>query len=126
MTTFCQHCKGEFQDNNFAIANGGYIHAKCGQVTMTTNDRMQWLAAHDWIVDARFFPVRCEVEGKWHWLDGPGHKTIYVRDSDGAGIILGGPRDVMTWQQLQDWVEGKRPEAKKPLQGQRNLFGDDE
>jgi hypothetical protein len=32
----------------------------------------------------------------------------------------------MTWQQLVEWVEGKQPEAKKPLQGQRNLFGDDE
>jgi hypothetical protein len=92
---------------------------------MTTNDRMQWLATHDWIVDQRFFPVRCEVDGKWHWLDGPGNKTIYVRDSDGAGIILGGPRDVMTWTQLTEWIEGKSPEVKKPLAGQRSLFGDE-
>jgi len=95
-------------------------------VPLTTKDRLQWLADHDWHADSQLYPVRCEVEGKWHWIDGPAQKTIYLRDSDGAGILLGGPREVLTWQQVQDWIEGKQlAAAKKPLTGQRSLFGDD-
>jgi len=32
---------------------------------------------------------------------------------------------VMTWEELQAWIQ-EQPEAKKPLEKQRNLFGDDE
>jgi hypothetical protein len=32
---------------------------------------------------------------------------------------------VMTWQELQAWIEAK-PEVKKSLPKERNLFGDDQ
>lgn len=39
--------------------------------------------------------------------------------------LLDGPRDeAMTFEQLQAWIDGS--DAKKPLLGQRSLFGDDE
>jgi len=31
----------------------------------------------------------------------------------------------MTWEEMQAWIQEK-PEVKKPLEKQRNLFGDDE
>lgn len=99
---------------------------KRGWLCVCSCDERTRIADHGWHADSKLYPVRCEVEGKWHWIDGPAQKTIYLRDSDGAGIILGGPREVLTWEQVQDWIEGKQQaEAKKPLTGQRSLFGDE-
>lgn len=128
--TFCQHCKGEFQDNNFAIADGGHIHAKCGQVTMTMKthgERRTWMESHGWRqASAPFRTVDIKGLGNCARFEEQNEpqRGLWMAISTGVSL-LDGPRDeAMTFEQLQAWIDGT--EAKKPLQGQKSLFGDDE
>lgn len=89
---------------------------------MTDNQRMQWLAERGWHHDASMGLISPALSGKYHWVDGPDNKTLYVRDTDGAFVILGGPKELGTWEQLQDLVEGRLDPVKKYLPGQKSLF----
>ena len=48
-------------------------------------------------------------------------EAFWLAANDGRAAILEENTPVKTWQELQEWIEEK-PEAKKPLAAQRNLF----
>ena len=52
-------------------------------------------------------------------------EEFWLAARDGSALVHTSSLPVMTWQELQAWIE-KKPEAKKSLSRGRNLFGDDE
>ncbi len=92
----------------------------------THGQRREWMEANCW--------YQIEMPAP-HDVRGIG-KSVRFEEQSGAlrglwmaistGVsLLDGPRDeAMTFEQLQSWIQGT--DAKKPLQGQRSLFGDDE
>ena len=48
-------------------------------------------------------------------------EEFWLAARDGSALVHTSSLPVMTWQELQEWIEEK-PEAKKPLAAQRNLF----
>lgn len=95
---------------------------------MTThNQRRQWLESHGW--QQIIMPNAHNVQGignshRFEEQSEP-HRGLWLGIFTGVAL-LDGPRDeAMTWKELTEWIEGKSPEAKKPLAGQRSLFGDE-
>jgi hypothetical protein len=52
-------------------------------------------------------------------------ESFWLAAGDGSAVIHGENTPVKTWEELQAWIT-EQPEAKKPLEKQRNLFGDDQ
>ena len=52
-------------------------------------------------------------------------EEFWLAARDGSALVHTSSLPVMTWQELQAWIE-KPPEPKKVLRMERNLFGDDE
>lgn len=52
-------------------------------------------------------------------------EEFWLAARDGSALVHTSSLPVMTWQELQAWIEAK-PEPKKSLPKERNLFGDDE
>ncbi len=94
---------------------------------MTHSRRLNWLTQHDFHAETR----SCDIPelGLCVWVDGvKGERAVsmWLSARDGSAIIHGVNDPALTWEQLQDWIENKQPEKKKPLAAQRNLFGDEE
>lgn len=93
---------------------------------MTHKDRARWLSDHGWRPEIADEPCDVTTFGQSFWFDEDGgNRSLWLRVNDGSAMIHGPRREVMTWVQLTEWIEGKSPEAKKPLAGQRSLFGDE-
>jgi hypothetical protein len=93
---------------------------------MSHNRRLGWLAYHgfeaeDWGADLKELGRAVCVKG----IRQGQAEAFWLASSDGSAVIHGENTPVKTWEELQAWVIEK-PEAKKPLEKQRNLFGDDE
>lgn len=52
-------------------------------------------------------------------------EEFWLAARDGSALVHTSSLPVMTWAELQSWIEEKPPEAKKRLRKERNLFGDD-
>lgn len=90
---------------------------------MTHNQRLQWLKARGFLAEIR----SCELPdlGMCVWVDGNiGMRpvSLWLSVKDGTAILHGPGDQVMSWESVQDWIEKKEVEAKKPLPAQRNLF----
>lgn len=93
---------------------------------MSHNQRLYWLKTLGFEAETR----SCNLPelGTCVWVDGvKGERSVslWLSARDGSAVIHGVNEPALTWEQFQDWVQNK-PEAKKPLPAQRNLFGDDE
>ena len=89
---------------------------------MSHNQRLMWLKTIGWLPDDRGADLaelgRCViVRGVRFGQD----EAFWLSANDGRAAILEENTPVKSWQELQDWVTSK-PEAKKPLAAQRNLF----
>ena len=94
---------------------------------MSHNQRLRWLATLGWIPDDRGADLAdlgrsVIVRGIRLGQD----EAFWLAANDGRAAILEETTPVKSWEELQEWVQAKPPEAKKPLAAQRNLFGDDE
>ncbi len=93
----------------------------------THSQRLKWLESHGWKVFDLTRPQQITgigLSARFEETAAP-HRGLWLAISTGVAL-LDGPRDEgMTWQQLVDWIDGKEPEVKKPLAGQRSLFGDE-
>ena len=92
---------------------------------MSHNQRLMWLKSLGWLLDDRGADLaelgRCViVRGIRLGQD----EAFWLAANDGRAAILEENTPVKSWPELQAWIEEK-PEAKKPLAAQRNLFGDD-
>jgi hypothetical protein len=79
----------------FTAQDRGIVHATLGTCSLVTGER--------------------QGEPEEFWLAA----------RDGSALVHTSSLPVMTWEELQAWIQ-EQPEAKKPLAAQRNLFGDDE
>ena len=52
-------------------------------------------------------------------------EEFWLAARDGSALVHTSSLPVMTWQELQAWIEAK-PETKKTLPKERTLFGDDQ
>ena len=52
-------------------------------------------------------------------------EDFWLAARDGSALVHTSSLPVMTWAELQIWIEEK-PEVKKSLPKERNLFGDDQ
>ena len=78
----------------FTAQDRGIIHGTLGTCSLVTGERLG------------------ETEEFW------------LAARDGSALVHTSSLPVMTWQELQAWIEEK-PEAKKSLRKEKNLFGDD-
>jgi hypothetical protein len=94
---------------------------------MTHRQRLQWLKSRGYDAQDR----GCEVPGLGLcvWLDGPSRVrpvSLWLAVRDGAAVIHGVNEPALTWLELVEWIEPtEQPGVKKPLEKQRNLFGDE-
>jgi hypothetical protein len=89
---------------------------------MSHNQRLMWLKTIGWLPDDRGADLselgRCViVRGSRLGQD----EAFWLAANDGRAAILEENTPVKSWEELQAWVTEK-PEAKKPLAAQRNLF----
>lgn len=94
---------------------------------MTHLDRIEWLAAREFIAETR--STNLPSLGTCLWVDGHKGKrpvSLWLSVRDGVGIIHGVNDKDLSWEELQAWIEPPPEVEKKVLPGQRNLFGDDE
>jgi hypothetical protein len=88
---------------------------------MSHNQRLYWLKTLGYDTAGSF-----EVPelGTSMWVNGVRHgipESFWLASRDGRAVIHGENTPVKTWEELQAWITEK-PEAKKPLAAQRNLF----
>ena len=93
---------------------------------MTHRQRLEWLSEHGFVAQDRGIDhgtlgtcslVTGERQGET--------EEFWLAARDGSALVHTSSLPVMTWQELQAWIE-KPPEPKKVLRMERNLFGDDE
>lgn len=89
---------------------------------MSHNQRLMWLKTIGWLPDDRGADLaelgRCViVRGVRLGQD----EAFWLAANDGRAAILEENTPVKSWEDLQAWIQEK-PEAKKPLAAQRNLF----
>jgi hypothetical protein len=92
---------------------------------MSHNQRLYWLKSLGWLPDDRGFDLKelgQAVIVRGVRLGEP--EAFWLAANDGRAAIHEENTPVKTWEELQAWITEK-PEAKKPLEKQRNLFGDD-
>ena len=97
---------------------------------MTHTNRIEWLTARGFLPETR----SCVLPdlGSCLWVDG--NKclrpvSLWVSVREGVAVIHGGGNQVLTWKELQEWIEPTvQPELAKRnvLVGQKSLFGDEE
>ena len=93
---------------------------------MSHNQRLMWLKSLGWLPDDRGADL-AEL-GRSVIVRGirlGQHESFWLAANDGRAAILEETTPVKSWEELQQWVTEKPPEAKKPLRMERNLFGDD-
>jgi len=93
---------------------------------MSHNQRLYWLNSlgftpEDWGADIDSIGRSVLVKGLRQGLK----EEFWFAANDGRALIHNESSKVKTWAELQAWIQ-EQPEAKKPLEKQRNLFGDDE
>ena len=93
---------------------------------MSHNQRLYWLRTlgfipEDWGADLKELGRAVCVKG----IRQGQPESFWLAANDGSAVVHGENTPVKTWEELQAWVT-EQPEAKKPLEKQRNLFGDDE
>lgn len=97
---------------------------------MTHANRIEWLTARGFLPETRSC-VLLDL-GSCLWVDG--HKglrpvSLWISVREGVAVIHGGGNQVLTWEELQEWIEPTaQPEVVKRnvLVGQKSLFGDEE
>ena len=52
-------------------------------------------------------------------------EEFWLAARDGSALVHTSSLPVMTWEELQSWIQEKPPEPKKVSRMERNLFGDD-
>ena len=94
----------------------------------THSQRLSWLEGRGWKAFDLTAPQQIKGIGlsvRFEEQAEP-QRGLWMAISTGVSL-LDGPRDeAMTFDELQRWIEGSEDQAKKHLQGQRSLFGDDE
>ena len=93
---------------------------------MSHNQRLMWLKSLGWLPDDRGADLAelgrsVIVRGARLGQD----EAFWLAANDGRAAILEETTPVKSWEELQQWVTEKPPEAKKSLPKERNLFGDD-
>ena len=91
---------------------------------MSHTTRLEWLTARGFLAETR----SCVLPdlGSCLWVDG--HKglrpvSLWLSVREGVAVIHGGGTQVLTWEELQEWIEPTvQVETKKPVTTQRNLF----
>ena len=93
----------------------------------THNQRRQWMESHGWLQEQLSTPCKIKDLGESYWFEevNEPRRSLWLGVSDGWAVLHGAGSQAMTWTELQNWIENKA-EVKKPLQGQKSLFGDDE
>jgi hypothetical protein len=89
---------------------------------MSHNKRLHWLKSLGWLPDDRGADLAelgrsVIVRGIRLGQD----EAFWLAARDGSAVVHGENTPVKSWEELQAWVTEK-PEAKKPLDKQRNLF----
>jgi hypothetical protein len=92
---------------------------------MSHNQRLYWLKTmgftpEDWGADIESIGRSVLVKGLRHGVQ----EEFWLAANDGRALIHNESSKAKTWQELQAWIQ-ERPEVKKPLAAQRNLFGDE-
>jgi len=93
-----------------------------GLTDMSHNQRLMWLKSLGWLPDDRGADL-AEL-GRSVIVRGIrlGHdEAFWLAANDGRAAIHEENTPVMTWAELQAWIQ-EQPGAKKPLAAQRNLF----
>lgn len=93
---------------------------------MSHNQRLHWLSTIGFKPD----PGSYEIPGLGTslWMRGERlgiEESFWLSARDGTGLVHGETTLAKSWQELQAWLLEK-PEQKKPLAAQRNLFGDED
>lgn len=94
---------------------------------MTHSSRLQWLAERGFLPEDR--SISLPDIGTCLWIDGnKGHRpvSLWLAVRDGSTILHGITKGVMTWEELQEWVEPPVEEVKPVAvkERQRGLFDD--
>jgi len=90
--------------------------------------RIEWLNAHGFLAETR----SCTLPelGLCLWVDGHKGKrpvSLWMSVREGVAVIHGAGDQVLTWEELQEWIEPTvQLELSRPLKGQKSLFGDEE
>ena len=79
----------------FTVQDRGIIHGTLGTCSLVTGERQG------------------ETEEFW------------LAARDGSALVHTSSLPVMTWEELQSWIQEKPPEPKMVSRMERNLFGDD-
>jgi hypothetical protein len=93
---------------------------------MTHRQRLQWLAERGFVAEDR--GIVHATLGTCTRIDGTRlgiEETFWLAARDGQSLLWTSSDPPISWEELQAWITEK-PEVKKPLAAQRNLFGDDE
>ena len=98
-----------------------------GEVTHT--NRIEWLTARGFLPETR----SCVLPGLGSCLWVDGHKglrpvSLWISVREGVAVIHGGGSRVLTWEELQEWIEPTvqpEPVKRNLLSGQKSLFGDE-
>lgn len=90
---------------------------------MSHNQRLMWLKTLGWLPDDRGADLAelgrsVIVRGIRLGQD----EAFWLAANDGRAAILEETTPVKSWEELQEWIQEKPPEAKKPLRKERNLF----
>ena len=91
---------------------------------MSHTTRLEWLTAHGFLAETR----SCVLPdlGSCLWVDG--HKglrpvSLWLSVREGVAVIHGAGTQVLTWEELMEWIEPTvQAETKTPVTAQRNLF----
>ena len=90
---------------------------------MTHRQRLAWLAEHGFAAEDR--GVVHGTLGTCSLVGGMRHgvaESLWLSARDGDALVWSTSDPQMTWEELQEWIQEKPPEVKKPLAAQRNLF----
>lgn len=93
---------------------------------MSHNQRLYWLRTLGFEAETR----SCNLPelGTCVWVDGvkgDRNVSLWLSARDGSAVIHGVNEPALTWEQLQDWVQGKN-DVKKQSPKARSLFEDDQ
>lgn len=94
---------------------------------MTHRQRLQWLAERGFVAEDR--GIVHATLGTCSLVGGMRQgfaESLWLSARDGTALVWSTNDPPISWEKLQQWIQEKQSEAKKPLAAQRNLFGDDE
>ena len=93
---------------------------------MTHRQRLAWLSDHGFVAQDR--GIIHGTLGTCSLVTGERQgetEEFWLAARDGSALVHTSSLPVMTWAELQAWIEEK-PVVQKALSRERNLFGDDE